>query len=62
MRWTSMDTRTSYVGLFLVFGAAVGSLIFILTQQAMHIAAGSGIGIVVGAIADSISAGRERKK
>lgn len=50
------------MGLFLVFGAAVGSLIFILTQQAMHIAAGSGIGIVVGAIADSISAGRERKK
>ncbi|MEW5866804.1 MAG: hypothetical protein AB1774_08110 [Bacillota bacterium] len=44
-----MNKRTSYVGVFLVLGAAVGAGIFALTNQPWHIGAGAGVGIVVGA-------------
>ena len=43
------------VGLGLVFGAAIGTLFFIFSNDAWHIAAGAGIGIVVGSIAESFT-------
>jgi len=43
-----------YVGLGIIFGAAAGVLLFILANQAWYIGAGVGIGLVLGAILESL--------
>lgn len=55
-----MNKRATYVGVFLVMGAAAGAGIFAFTKQPWHIGAGAAVGIVAGAIIDSVVAGRKR--
>ncbi len=52
--------KDSYVGLLLVLGAAIGTLVFIFTQKPWHIGAGAGMGIIAGAIANAISYSRKK--
>jgi ABC-type lipoprotein release transport system permease subunit len=55
-----MKKKDSYVGLLLILGAAIGTLVFIFTQEPWHIGAGAGLGIIIGAIANGISYNRKK--
>ena len=46
--------KDSWVGYGIIIGAAIGTVIFSLTNQPWYIAAGVSLGIVMGAIIDSI--------
>ncbi len=55
-----MKGQVPYVGVFLGLGTAIGTFVFTVTKQAWHIGAGTGIGIIVGAIVQS-AAGRGKR-
>lgn len=47
-----------YAGMGIILGAAAGSLLFVLTNQAWYIGAGAGIGLVLGAIVETLQSNR----
>ena len=42
-------TMYNWAGIGLVFGSAIGALIFVFTNEPWHIGAGTGVGLVIGA-------------
>ncbi|TFG14659.1 hypothetical protein EU537_03040 [Candidatus Thorarchaeota archaeon] len=49
---TSTYKKGMFVGLGIIFGAVVGTMIFLFTNQAWHIGVGVSIGLILGAIFD----------
>ena len=51
----SENNRVQYVGIGLIFGAAIGSIIGIFTSQlALSAAIGAGVGLIGGSILDAV--------
>jgi hypothetical protein len=50
------------VGLFIVAGAAIGSVVFAITQNAGSIGLGAALGVVVGATWDAMRSRKERDR
>ena len=48
------NNLSKWAGIGLVFGAAIGALIFVFTKEPWHIGAGAGVGLVVGAAIGSL--------
>ena len=43
------NNMSKWAGIGLVFGTAIGALIFAFTNEPWHIGAGTGVGLVIGA-------------
>ena len=50
---TVTEKKRNYVALGLIIGAAIGTFVFIYTQQAMHIGFGAALGLIAGAMITS---------
>ena len=48
------NNLSKWAGIGLVFGAAIGALIFVFTKEPWHMGAGAGVGLVVGAAIGSL--------
>ena len=47
-------TMYSWAGIGLVFGTAIGVVVFVFTNEVWHVGAGTGVGLVVGAAIGSL--------
>ncbi|HMQ34480.1 MAG TPA: hypothetical protein PKD53_27335 [Chloroflexaceae bacterium] len=53
-----MKRQHTYAGLGIIFGAAIGALLFALTGSVLLMACGPAVGLVLGAGVDAALAGR----
>ena len=48
------NNLAKWAGIGLVFGTAIGVLIFVFTNEPWHVGAGTGVGLVIGAAIGSL--------